>query len=171
MSDPFLAEIKMFGFNFAPRGWATCDGQLLSLAQNTALFSLLSTRYGGNGQTTFGLPNLQGRSPLQQGQGPGLSIYDLGQTTGESSVALLQTQIPQHNHTFGALNAVGDTNSPNGSVPARVIGETPYVNATPNTVLAQSLGSAGNDQPHNNLMPYLVVNFCIAMQGIFPRRP
>ena len=171
MADTFVAEIRMVGFNFAPRGWATCDGQIISIAQNTALFSLLGTTYGGDGRTTFGLPNLQGRSPLQPGQGPGLSFYSLGETTGESNVTLLQSEIPQHNHTFGALNAVCDTNSPSGSVPARVIGETPYVNAAPNTILAPSLAPAGGSQPHNNQMPYLVVNFCIAMQGVFPQRP
>jgi microcystin-dependent protein len=170
MSDPFVAEIRMVGFNFAPRGWATCDGQILPISQNTALFSLLGTTYGGNGSTTFALPNLQGRSPLQPGQGPGLSLYDLGETTGQSDVTLLQSEIPQHNHTFGALNAVGDTNNPSGSVPARVLGETPYVNAAPNTALAQSLVQAGSSLPHNNLMPYLVVYFCIALQGIFPPR-
>ncbi len=170
MSDPFVAEIRMVGFNFAPRGWATCDGQILPISQNTALFSLLGTTYGGNGSTTFALPNLQGRSPLQSGQGPGLSLYDLGETTGQSDVTLLQSEIPQHNHTFGALNAVGDTNNPSGSVPARVLGETPYVNAAPNTALAQSLVQAGSSLPHNNLMPYLVVYFCIALQGVFPPR-
>ena len=170
MSDPFVAEIRMVGFNFAPRGWATCDGQILPISQNTALFSLLGTTYGGNGSSTFALPNLQGRSPLQPGQRPGLSFYSLGETTGQSDVTLLQSEIPQHKHTFGALNAVGDTNNPSGSVPARVLGETPYVNAAPNTALAQSLVQAGSSLPHNNLMPYLVVYFCIALQGIFPPR-
>jgi microcystin-dependent protein len=170
MSDPFVAEIKMVGFNFAPRGWASCDGQLIGIAQNTALFSLLGTNYGGNGQTTFGLPNLQGKAPIHPGQGPGLSLYDLGQTSGSSSITLLQSEIPNHNHSFGAINAIGDSNNPAGAVPARVIGETPYSNTAPNTALNTTISPSGSNQPHNNMMPYLVVNFCIALQGVFPPR-
>jgi microcystin-dependent protein len=170
MSDPFVAEIRMMGFNFAPRGWATCDGQILAISQNTALFSLLGTNYGGNGTNTFGLPNLQAKAPIQQGQGPGLSLYNLGQIAGSSSISLLQSEIPNHSHTFGAINAIGDSNNPGGAVPARVIGETPYASAAPNTALATTIVPSGGNQPHNNMMPYLVVNFCIALQGIFPPR-
>jgi microcystin-dependent protein len=170
MSTPFLAEIRMMGFNFAPRGWATCDGQILPISQNTALFSLLGVNYGGNGQTTFGLPNLQGKAPIHPGQGPGLSLYDLGETAGSSSITLLQSEIPAHSHTFGAINAIGDSNNPSGAVPARVIGETPYASTAPNTALATTIVPSGGSQPHNNMMPYLVVNFCIALQGIFPPR-
>jgi microcystin-dependent protein len=170
MSTPFIAEIRMMGFNFAPRGWAFCNGQLIGIAQNTALFSLLGTNYGGNGQTTFGLPNLQGQAPLHPGQGPGLSLYSLGETSGSSSITLLQTEIPGHNHSFGAISAVGDSNNPGGAVPARVVGETPYASTAPNTPLSTTISPSGSNQPHNNMMPYLVVNFCIALQGIFPAR-
>jgi microcystin-dependent protein len=170
MSTPFIAEIRMMGFNFNPRGWAFCNGQLLPISQNTALFSLLGTTYGGNGQTTFGLPNLQGIAPIHPGQGPGLSLYDLGETSGSSSITLLQNEIPAHSHTFGAINAIGDSNNPSGAIPARVIGETPYTSVAPNTALSTTIVPSGGSQPHNNMMPYLVVNFCIALQGIFPPR-
>jgi microcystin-dependent protein len=171
MSDQFLAEIRMVGFNFAPRGWATCDGQIMPISQNTALFSLLGTNYGGNGTVNFGLPNLQACAPIQSGQGPGLTSYFTGETLGTQTITLSQTQMPAHTHAFKALNTIGDNNNPNGAVPARVIGETPYVNATANVPLANSLtAAAGGNQPHNNMMPYLVINFCIALQGIFPPR-
>ncbi len=170
MSTPFLAEIRMMGFNFPPRGWATCDGQILPISQNTALFSLLGVNYGGNGTTNFGLPNLQGKAPIHPGQGPGLSLYSLGETSGSSNITLLQSEIPNHNHSFGAINAIGDSNNPGGAVPARVIGETPYASAAPNTALSTTIVPSGGSVPHNNMMPYLVVNFCIALQGIFPAR-
>jgi microcystin-dependent protein len=170
MADPFVAEIRMMGFNFAPKGWAQCDGQLLPIAQNTALFSLVGTMYGGNGKTNFALPNLQGRTPIQWGQGAGLSLYDQGEQTGVENVTLLQSEIPTHSHTFPAINAVGDSNNPNGSIPARASGETPYVNSTPNTQLSTTVSTAGASRSHNNMQPYLVVNFCIAMQGVFPPR-
>lgn len=174
MSNPFVAEIRMFGFNFAPRGWALCNGQILPIAQNTALFSLLGTTYGGNGQTTFGLPNLQGRAPLHPGQGPGLSAYSLGQVGGTETVTLTQNQLPSHTH---ALNGITAPPPATGTVPdatvglGRASGGNAY-GAAANLVSMspQSLPPQGGNQPHNNLMPYLAVNFCIALQGIFPAR-
>ena len=171
MSDPFVAEIRMFAFNFAPKGWAQCNGQLLPLSQNTALFSLLGTFYGGDGKSTFALPNLQGSAPIFCGQGGGLSLYDLGQQGGSEFVTLLQSEMPLHTHTFTASEE-----TVNESTPANFFfgaGETRY--APPANLLAvgaNSLGVtiAGSSLPHNNMMPYLVVNFCIAMQGVFPPR-
>ena len=176
MSDQFVGEIRLFGFNFAPTGWALCNGQLLPISQNTALFSLLGTNYGGDGHSNFGLPNLQGSAPLQQGQGAGLSFYDLGEIGGASSVALLTTQIPSHTHAPGCLNGAGTLTTPAGNVWASAkVGkqaENRYT-ATPGTgalMAAQMLAPVGGGQPHNNLPPYLVLNFCIALQGIFPPR-
>ncbi len=172
MADPFVAEIRMFPFNFAPRGWAWCDGQLLPLSQNTALFSLLGTTYGGNGESNFALPDLQGRSPMHPGQGPGLSLHDLGETGGSETVTLLESEIPAHAHTMRAVNDVGDVPQQGGNSFSRSAGAAIY-NAT-NANLAgmadNSLAPAGGDQPHNNLMPYLTVYFCIALQGVFPPR-
>jgi microcystin-dependent protein len=171
MSDPFVAEIRMFGFNFAPTGWAQCNGQLLPISQNTALFSLLGTFYGGDGKSTFALPNLEGSAPLNQGQGQGLSQYFLGQQSGVEFVTLLQSEMPLHTHSLSGSEEVVNEISPStfffGS------GETRY--AAPNNLVpigANSLGLAiaGGSLPHNNMMPYLVVNFCIAMQGVFPPR-
>ena len=175
MSTPFVAEIRMFGCNFPPRGWAQCNGQILSIAQNTALFSLLGTTYGGNGQTNFGLPNLQGSAANNMGQGPGLSNYVLGQTGGAGSVTLTGNQIPPHTHT-----AVGDNgDGVNGNGPAAHAWATPVADRDINlydtngalvNMSATALTNTGGSQPHNNLMPYQVQNFCIAMQGIFPSR-
>ncbi len=170
MSDPFIAEIRILPFNFAPRGWAFCNGQLLSIAQNTALFSLLGTTYGGNGQTIFGLPNLQDRIPVGAGQGPGLSPYVLGQTSGTTNVTLPLSQMPAHNHGFGSFSDSGESSDPTNAVPARAAGETVYVNAVPNTPLTTTIGLTGGNVPHNNMMPYLALNFCIATQGVFPAR-
>ena len=173
MSDPFLGEIRMVGFNFAPHGWAFCNGQIMPIQQNTALFSLLGTMYGGNGTSTFGLPNLQGNVPLGQGQGPGLSDYVIGQTGGEPSVTLLNSELPQHNHLVAASSGVASSTEPAGNVLARsASGLTAYSSTgTVNTVLAPSLiGLAGGSQPHNNMMPSLTVNFCIALSGVFPAR-
>ena len=170
MADPFVAEIRMFGFNFAPTGWAQCNGQLLPISQNTALFSLLGTFYGGDGKSTFALPNLQGSSPVHQGQGQGLSEYFLGQQGGSEFVTLLQSEIPVHTHGFMAseetVNEALPTNFFFGA------GETRYAAPAAVTQMApQALSVAGGSLPHNNLMPYLVVNFCIALQGVFPARP
>jgi microcystin-dependent protein len=177
MSDPFVGEIRIFGFNFPPSGWALCNGQILPISQNTALFSLLGTNYGGDGKSNFALPNLQGSAPLQEGQGPGLSDYFLGQTGGAPTVTLLTNQIPSHNHVAGCANGVAGTlTTPAGNVwaPARVgrQAENRY-SASPGTsplMAAQAVGPAGNSFPHNNMPPYLAVNFCIALQGIFPAR-
>jgi microcystin-dependent protein len=171
--DPFVAEIRIFPFNFAPRGWAWCDGQLLPLSQNTALFSLLGTTYGGNGKSNFALPDLQGRAPMHPGQGPGLSLHDLGETGGSETVSLLESEIPSHSHALMSLPAPGDAPSPAGDSFARVIGATPYQPPTGSTLVtmsSQAIAPAGGDQPHNNLQPYLTFYFCIALQGVFPPR-
>jgi microcystin-dependent protein len=174
MSDQFVAEIRIFGFNFPPTGWAFCDGQILPLSQNTALFSLLGTTYGGDGKSTFALPDLQGRTPLMWGQGAGLSLYDLGQEAGEESVTLIQSEMPFHNHTVGAVGAdPGDLQAPsNVRALARSGNGFAYVSGPLNAQFApEVLPIAGNSFPHNNMMPYLTLNFCIALQGIFPAHP
>lgn len=173
MADPFVAEIRIFPFNFAPKGWAWCDGQLLPLSQNTALFSLLGTTYGGDGKSNFALPDLQGRAPMHPGQGPGLSLHDLGETGGSETVTLLESEIPAHSHTLMAQGAPADTNVPVGNSIARVIGATPYLPPAGAPLVAmapQALAPAGGDQPHNNLQPYLTFYFNIALQGVFPPR-
>src|SRR3954451_15732974 len=177
MTDPFLAEIRMFGGNFAPNGWALCNGQLMSISQNTALFSLLGTTYGGDGRVTFGLPDLRGMSPMQQGQGPGLSPRYLGETGGTEAVTLQQTEMPIHTHLVQTVDGPGDVNSPAGAVFAqasegRVTDRIYGSSANPNAIMhAQSYGLAGGNQPHNNMPPYLTLTFIIALQGIFPQRP
>ena len=171
--DPFVAEIRIFPFNFAPRGWAWCDGQLLPLSQNTALFSLLGTTYGGNGKSNFALPDLQGRAPMHPGQGPGLSLHDLGETGGSETVTLLESEIPSHAHSLMAVAAAGNRTTPAGNTIARTTGATPYQTVTNQNLVAmagESLAPAGGDQPHNNLMPYLTFYFCIALQGVYPPR-
>jgi microcystin-dependent protein len=174
MADPFVAEIRIFPFNFAPRGWAWCDGQLLPLSQNTALFSLLGTTYGGNGKSNFALPDLQGRAPMHPGQGPGLSLHDLGETGGSETVTLLESEIPAHAHALNGQNSNANLNDPAGTVMARPFGggnlyKTPG-GASLVSMSDQSLAPAGGDQPHNNLQPYLTFYFCIALQGVFPPR-
>ncbi|MCX7564305.1 tail fiber protein [Xanthomonadaceae bacterium XH05] len=172
MADPFVAEIRIFPFNFPPKGWAWCDGQLLPLSQNTALFSLLGTTYGGNGKSNFALPDLQGRAPMHPEQGPGLSLHDLGETGGSETVTLLESEIPSHSHAMRAnVLDPADTNilSPNASLAISASG-TLYQDA-PNAIAAiESLAPTGGDQPHNNMMPYLTFYFCIALQGVFPPR-
>jgi len=176
MSDPFIGEIRMFAGNFAPRGWQFCQGQILAIAQNTALFSILGTTYGGNGQTTFALPDLRGRYPMQQGQGPGLTPRTLGEQGGTENVTLLTTQMPAHNHTLGAFNAGATSSTPAGQVMAGAFDNSTQadVNAyagTPNTTMnPQAIGAAGGSQPHNNMSPYLCLNFIIATEGIYPSR-
>lgn len=167
MSEPFIGQLMLVGFNFAPRGWAFCDGSLLSIAQNTALFSLLGTTYGGNGQTTFGLPDLRGRAAIGFGQGPGLSNYSQGQTAGTETVTLIPTQMPQHTH--GANCFVGD---PGGNSPSNAfLANGDIYNATANGVMNPGMITpAGGSQPHDNLPPYLVLNWIIALEGIFPSR-
>ena len=172
MSEPFIAEIRIFPGNFAPRSWAFCNGQLLPISQNTALFSLLGTTYGGDGRTTFALPDLQGRAPMHPGQGPGLSLRDLGQTDGVETVTLLESEMPHHAHTLSADNALGNSRSPAGNSLARAVGGLAY--RAPSSLVAmsdQALSISGGSLPHNNMQPYLVLNFIIALQGIFPARP
>ncbi len=180
MADPFVAEIRIFPFNFAPKGWAFCNGQLLPISQNTALFSLLGTFYGGDGRSTFALPNLQGNVPLGQGQGPGLSDYVIGQQGGSPFVTLLQSEMPAHSHSFtastGNANVVDPTNAliakGNWSFQGSGWLVVTYSTTAPNTQmdLANAISIAGGSQPHNNMMPYLTLNFCIALQGVFPPR-
>ncbi len=172
MADPFVAEIRIFPFNFAPKGWAWCDGQLLPISQNTALFSLLGTTYGGNGKSTFALPDLQGRAPMHPGQGPGLSLHDLGETGGSDTVTLLQSEIPAHAHPARANTIdLGDTNIPSpNAVLAQSSGGTLYQTTSNAQAAPQALTPAGGDQPHNNLQPYLTFYFNIALQGVFPPR-
>src|SRR5687768_8822545 len=172
MADPFVAEIRIFPFNFAPKGWAWCDGQLLPLSQNTALFSLLGTTYGGNGKSNFALPNLQGRAPMHPGQGPGLSLHDLGETGGSETVTLLDSEMPAHSHTLTAWSQdPADRFSPAGAALSRSSNGQAWGPANNLVSLSpQALTPAGGDQPHNNLQPYLAFYFCIALQGIFPTR-
>jgi microcystin-dependent protein len=170
MSEPFLGEIRMVGFNFAPRGWATCDGQILAIAQNTALFSLLGTQFGGNGQTTFALPDLRGRVPIHQGQGPGLSPRTIGEMAGETNHTLIMTEMPMHNHLVACNNEGASTGRPAGAVPS-VSGSNIYAASSDgSTMNPQMIGIAGGSQPHNNMQPYLCVNFVIALEGIYPSR-
>jgi microcystin-dependent protein len=175
MSDPFVAEIRMFAGNFAPKGWATCDGQLLPISQNTALFSLLGTFYGGDGKSTFALPNLEGSAPMMWGQGGGLSLYDLGQTGGSQTITLLTSEIPIHTHAARAhAFDFGDQSSPTPLTSLAKSNNGASYTATTNlsTPMAfQALSLAGGSLPHNNMMPFLTVLFIIAMQGIFPARP
>jgi microcystin-dependent protein len=165
MSEPFLSEIKIMSFAFPPKGWALCNGQLLPINQNQALFSLLGTVYGGNGQTTFALPNLQGRVPIHRGSG-----YTIGQLGGEASHTLLQTEMPTHVHTVAASSAATNgTSSPNGNF----LGGGNNVYSAPQSLTAlnpATVTSVGNSQPHENMSPYLVLSFCIALQGIYPSR-
>ncbi|TDR22423.1 phage tail protein [Marinicella litoralis] len=171
MSEPFVGEIRMFAGNFAPRGWAFCDGQLLAVSQNDALFSLLGTVYGGDGRTTFGLPDMRGRIPNHAGTGPGLSQRRLGEKYGTETVTLTVNQLPSHQHDFQASTAPGSENNPNGQ----------YLAASPNVrllrpvppnanLLNTSVNNTGGSQSHNNMMPYLCVNFIIALFGIYPSR-
>ncbi len=181
MSDQFLAEIRMFPFNFAPVGWAMCNGQLLPISQNTALFSLIGTFYGGDGRTNFALPNLQGAAPLAAGQGAGLSLRDLGETGGEAGVTLLAATMPSHSHAISASTSPGTTTVSNGdqlgvgksgSKTAQTVVNLYSPNAAQATagLAANAMTLTGGSQPHNNLMPYLALNFCIALQGVFPAR-
>lgn len=175
MSDPFVAEIRIFAGNFAPKGWALCNGQLLPISQNTALFSLLGTTYGGDGKSTFALPNMQGCAPMQAGQGPGLSLRDLGETGGEQTVTLLQTEMPAHSHTVKGIAGVPNNASPQNN--AWASGQKGFGNVYTPSVPAQNTqmnpfgtSIAGGNLPHNNMPPFLGLTFILAMQGIFPPR-
>ena len=171
MSEPFIGEIREFGFNFAPIGWAQCSGQLMSIAQNTALFSILGTTYGGDGKTTFGLPNLQDSVPMGSGQGPGLSDRFLGETGGEAAVTLLGAEMPAHTHFARCNSGDGDQYDPGNNFWAQdAAGNAEYSATGAVPMNPAALGPAGGNQPHNNLQPYCVLNFCIALQGIFPPR-
>lgn len=175
MSDPFVAEIRIFPFGFAPVGWAQCNGQLIVISQNTALFSLLGTTFGGNGTTNFALPDLQGSAPLGPGQGPGLGMYDLGETGGETEVTVLASNAPAHPHDLQAdprpatLNNPGSANSLARSAPD--IYKTPAGANQPQPLSPSVLGpSPGGNLPHNNMQPYLTLNICIALRGVYPAR-
>ncbi len=172
MADPFVAEIRIFPFNFAPTGWAFCDGQIMPLSQNTALFALLGTTYGGDGKSTFALPDLQGNAPLCAGQGAGTSLYDLGQMGGAQFVTLLQSEIPFHNHTAQVSLSDATDQTPNGTLLATGVGIGNYANTggATTTLSGNALAPVGGDLPHNNMQPYLTLNFCIALQGVFPPR-
>jgi microcystin-dependent protein len=172
MADPFVAEIRIFPFNFAPKGWAWCNGQIMPISQNTALFSLLGTTYGGDGKSTFALPDLQGRAPMHPGQGPGLSSRDLGEEGGSQTVTLLESEIPFHTHTVSGSGGPASLQAPG---PDRVLGRANnnvYLDNPVNLVsmAPQALTPAGGGQPHNNMQPYLTFNFNIALQGVFPPR-
>lgn len=176
MAEPFIGQVTLFAGNFAPRGWAFCQGQILSIAQNTALFSILGTTYGGNGQTTFALPDLRGRVPMQQGQGPGLSPRSLGEQGGQENVTLLQAQLPAHNHQISASAANGNASSPQGNFNAITYDSdtlntfNSYSSSSNTTLNASAVGVVGGNQPHQNVQPYTCLNFIIALEGTFPSR-
>lgn len=176
MSDPFVAEIRIFAGNFAPKHWAFCNGQLMPISQNTALFSLLGTTYGGDGKSTFALPDLQGRSPMQHGQGPGLTRRFLGEMSGTETVTLMQAEMPHHTHQLQAVApgpfTIGNRAVPEGNLLAAPSAGNQYTpNLVPQTMAPQALSTAGSTAPHNNMQPYLTLTFIIALQGIFPPRP
>jgi microcystin-dependent protein len=172
--DPFVAEIRIFPFNFAPKGWAFCDGQLLPISQNTALFSLLGTTYGGDGKSNFALPDMQGNAPMHPGQGPGLSLHDLGETGGSQTVTLLESEIPAHSHSLlTAIQDFADLGAPASNRALSKTGKGSGYKTSPqaNAIMAfQAVAPTGGDQPHNNMQPFLTLNFCIALQGVFPPR-
>jgi microcystin-dependent protein len=175
MSEPFLGQITLYPYNFAPYGWMDCAGQTLAISQFSALFSLLGTNYGGNGTSTFQLPNLQGTVAVGQGQLPGGGNYFIGETGGSANVSIVQTTMPSHRHTEGADTGLGKTNSPLNAVPAQARKGSAkglyYSAATPNTQLTgASIQTAGGSLPHNNIQPTLGLRYCIAMQGVFPTR-
>jgi microcystin-dependent protein len=172
MSNPCLAEIRIFPFNFPPKGWAFCDGQILPLSQNTALFALLGTTYGGDGTSNFALPNLQGNAPMHPGQGPGLSLHVLGETSGSDTVTLLQTEMPAHTHGVQASGASDTTTPVNNAWASGQKGFGSFYAPPGNNVSMSpaATSAAGGSLPHNNLQPYLTLNFCIALQGVFPPR-
>lgn len=170
MSNPYVGEIRMFAGNFAPSGWATCDGQVMAISQNTVLFTLIGTIYGGDGQQTFNLPDLRGRVPIHQGQGLGLSNYIIGQNGGVETVTLTTTQIPAHNHPPLASSGTGRSSNPANNVWAAQAGAKQFmgsgaINASMN---ATAMGNAGGSQPHDNMLPFLAINFIISLFGIFP---
>ena len=172
MSEPFLAEVRIVAFNFAPRGWAFCDGQILPINQNQSLYSLLGTTYGGDGRTSFALPDMRGRTPIHVGQSEGGSDHREGQKTGEETHTLSAAEMPQHNHTAQASNTTANLTTPSGNLLANSLSEL-YVDATASNMVNLRSGTmlnVGGGQAHNNMQPYLAVNFCIALQGLFPSR-
>jgi len=169
VSEPFLAEIKIVGFNFAPRNYAFCDGQILPINQNQSLYSLLGTTYGGDGRTTFALPDLRGRTPIHVGRSNGGADHRLGQKSGEETVTLTAAEIPQHSHTARASNDDANAAPPGGNLLARALNlYTPAASTV--DLLGATVANAGGGQAHNNMQPYLAINFCIALQGLFPSR-
>ena len=173
--DPFVAEIRIFAFNFAPKGWAFCNGQILPISQNTALFSLLGTTYGGDGKSTFALPDMQGNVPVHWGQSTTGTLYDLGEQSGVPNVTLISTEMPVHTHFLQASNGFGASTTPTANAISRIFGggnlfKAPAGAAT-QTMAPQMIGPTGGSMPHNNMQPYLTLNFCIALQGVFPARP
>jgi microcystin-dependent protein len=170
MAEPFIAEIRIFAGNFAPRGWAFCHGQLMPISQNTALFSLVGTTYGGDGRTSFGLPDLQGRAPMHPGNGPGLSVRRLGEKSGSSTVALTPAQMPAHTHALQASDQPASTNQPGGNLPAVTREDCFSAAGTPAPMRADALTPTGGGQAHNNMQPFLALYFIIALTGLFPSR-
>jgi len=171
MSEPFIAEIRIFAGNFAPRNWAFCNGQLLPISQNTALFSLIGTTYGGDGRTTTALPNLQGRAPMHPGRGPGLTERRLGQTGGTETVTLSEAQMANHSHTLRGTVSRGASSQPQGNAFNRSVGDTAYHTPTNLTGMSAAMApSTGGGQAHNNMQPYLAINFIIALVGLYPSR-
>jgi len=171
MTEPFLGEIRLFPYTFAPRGWAFCHGQLLPIAQHTALFALIGTMYGGDGRTTFALPDLRGRVAVSAGQGPGLGTYDVGQTGGAESVTLTEHELPAHNHRMAANGPSSGSDRPNNRFLGRVSQGTAYAGTTNGRMLnPEAITRTGGGQPHENRPPHLALTYCIAMEGIFPSR-
>jgi microcystin-dependent protein len=171
MSEPFIAEIRIFAGNFAPRGWAFCNGQLLPVSQNTALFSLIGTTYGGDGRSTTALPNLQGRAPMHPGQGPGLATRRLGESAGSEGVTLTEAQMPSHNHAVAVYGQPGERKDPAGRSLAGSEGANVYAAAQNLTAMgASAVAAAGSSQRHNNMQPFLALNFIIALVGLYPSR-
>ncbi|HEU0121792.1 MAG TPA: tail fiber protein [Bryobacteraceae bacterium] len=167
MSEPFLGQLMLVPYDFAPKGWALCNGQLLPIAQNSALFSLLGVTYGGNGTTNFALPDLRGRVPISSGQGPGLANYVLGEPGGEESITLTTPEIPAHTHAVACYNGDAETSSPVNNLLAN---STAYASTPDAAMAATMIGSSGENQPHGNMQPYLPMNWIIALAGIFPSR-
>jgi len=170
MSEPFVGEIKMFAGSFAPRGWAFCDGQLLGIAQNDALFSLLGTIYGGDGRTTFGIPDLRGRLPIHMGSGPGLSPRQIGAKSGSESVTVVTTQLPSHTHPLQASSSAATTPDPSGKAFARSSGDAYGSDFSASNMSPAAVGSSGGSQAHSNMQPWLAVNFIVALFGVYPSR-
>jgi microcystin-dependent protein len=171
MSEPFVGEIRMFAGNFAPQGWAYCDGQLLAVSQNDALFSLFGTIYGGDGRTTFGLPDLRGRIPIHAGSGPGLTPRTLGSKSGAENVTVTVNQLPSHTHPMQATEELADSPNPGGQIAARSTTVDLYINENPSSNLAAtSITSTGGSQSHPNIMPFLCVHFIVALFGVYPSR-